>query len=137
MIDAIGFNHMATEEIMQDVYMKMLIKINQYRVESNFLNWLLQIAKNQAIDYYRKNKKTLTVDTDYFATKKANEDSPADLDFLDQMMTILDEDERIIVMLKVFDELKFREIAEFVDKPMGTVLWMYQNAMKKMKAYVK
>ena len=41
-----------------------------------------------------------------------------------------------IVSLKIIGDLKFREIAEIVNKPLGTVLWIYNKAIKYLKKKV-
>ena len=41
--------------------------------------------------------------------------------------------ERQVVSLKVLGELTFKEIADIMDIPMGTVTWKYQNAIKKLR----
>ena len=57
MIISIVNNKAVTEDLMQD---KMIEKIRSYKKGRNFNAWLLQIAKNTAIDYYRKyNRETV------------------------------------------------------------------------------
>ncbi|MDY0295154.1 MAG: RNA polymerase sigma factor [Acholeplasmataceae bacterium] len=136
MIFSITKSHPMTEDLMQEVYMKMIIKIDQYRVGTNFINWLLQIAKNQAIDTYRRNQKTTNVDeSDMDMISGSEKSKPDEEDTMQRMLEILDDTERQIVMLKVIDELTHREIAKIVKKPIGTVLWLYQKAMDKLKHY--
>lgn len=125
-----------TEDIMQDVYMRMLIKIEQYKIGSNFRNWLLQIAKNQAIDFYRTTKKWAHIEDDaidYLA--ESSEVSPDIEDSFYRMLDCLDETEKMIVLLKVIDERSHQEIAKIIKKPLGTVLWLYQRALGKLKKY--
>jgi len=62
MIISIVNNRAATEDLIQDTYMKMIQKIKQYKKGRNFYAWLLQIAKNTALDYYRKEKRVSVVD---------------------------------------------------------------------------
>ena len=38
--------------------------------------------------------------------------------------------------MHVINDLKFREIAEIIHKPIGTVLWVYNKAIKKLKEKV-
>lgn len=131
---AIAKNHMAAEDIMQEVYMKMLSSIHQYKANTNFFNWLLQIAHHHAIDQYRKNKHQFNVDVnDFNQLLVSREIKPDEEDLFMQMIERLDEDERIVVILKVVEELKHLEIAKILGKPLGTVLWIYQKAMRKLK----
>lgn len=131
---AIAKNHAAAEDIMQEVYMKMLSSIHQYKKNTNFFNWLLQIAHHHAIDQYRKDKRQFNVEVnDYSDILVSREIRPDEEDQFMQMIDRLDEDERLVVILKVVEELKHREIAKILEKPLGTVIWIYQKAMNKLK----
>ena len=48
-------------------------------------------------------------------------------------MKTLKREERQIINLKIMGELTFREIAEILKKPQGTVAWCYQKAMQKLR----
>lgn len=50
-----------------------------------------------------------------------------------QALDTLKPSERQIVSLKVLGELTFKEIAQYMKIPMGTVTWKYQNAIKKLR----
>lgn len=135
-IFAIVKDYDRTEDILQDVYMRMLIKIDQYKVGSNFKNWLLQIAKNQAIDYYRRTKKLASVDDEQIDFMiDNNQETPDEKSSFESMLECLDETEKTIVLLKVVDEMSHQEIARIIHKPLGTVLWLYQRALSKLKKY--
>lgn len=49
------------------------------------------------------------------------------------MNKVLNEDERQIVTLHAISGFKHREIADMLDKPLGTVVWSYNNALSKLK----
>lgn len=49
------------------------------------------------------------------------------------MNKVLGEEERQIVTLHVISGFKHREIAEMLEKPLGTELWTYNNALAKLK----
>ncbi len=50
-----------------------------------------------------------------------------------QALETLKPSERQVVSLKVLGELTFKEIADVMGIPMGTVTWKYQNAIKKLR----
>lgn len=129
-------DHDLTNDAMQEVYMKILVKIDQYKIGANFNSWVTQIAKNHAIDIYRKNKKNVHIDDEILdEVISDNTETPSEVSEVTMMLDILDESEREIVVLKVLDELTHREISKIVNKPLGTVLWIYQKAMTKLKNY--
>ncbi len=133
-IFAVTKNHVLSEDVMQEVYMKMLKSIHQYKENTNFLNWILQIAYHHSIDNYRKYKNHSIVDVnDYSQILVSHEIGPDEEEKFNSMISILDEDERLVVLLKVVEEMKHREIAKVLEKPIGTVIWIYNKAMKKLK----
>ncbi|HAQ56185.1 MAG TPA: hypothetical protein DCR44_02105 [Acholeplasmatales bacterium] len=125
------------EDLMQDTYMKMLARLDAYEPGRNFNAWLVQIAKNLALDHYRKEHKTVSVDPQenayVFDRVEPVESSEYDLETL---IAPLDTEEREIVLLHVVSDTKFKDIATIVDKPLGTVLWLYNRAIKKMRTHV-
>jgi RNA polymerase sigma-70 factor (ECF subfamily) len=137
MIVSIVKNKAATEDLMQDTYIKMIEKINQYKRGRNFYAWLLQIAKNTALDYYRKYKNEVIYDPQeqsyYHDSLKTDEKTYSVLD----LVKPLDDLEKQIVLLRAVDQMKFKDIAQIVDKPLGTVLWIYNKAMKSLKTYLE
>ena len=54
-----------------------------------------------------------------------------------ELLNDLDDVAKEIVVQHVINELKFKEIAKIVDKPLGTVLWIYNKAMKDLKRKVE
>ena len=133
-IYAIVKHRQVTEDLMQDTYMKMLQKIHQYNGSVKFTTWLITIAKNLAIDHYRRNAKTMNVDIQEHEYLIGYHDDKVETKLeSDMYLNALDSLERQIVLLKVVSDLKHHEIAKIVDKPLGTVMWIYNKAMKKMQ----
>lgn len=127
-------SHAATEDLMQDVYMKMMNSLDSYQMRTNFYNWLLTMARNQAIDYYRREKKVTPMGlNDFDAMNQSIESSPDEETKFQLMIDMLEEDQRAVILLRMVDDLKFKEIARILDKPLGTILWHYQQALKKLK----
>lgn len=135
MIISIVKNKTVTEDLMQETYMKMIKNIHQYKRGKNFNAWLLQIAKNTALDYYRKEKRIVTVDPqdNAFEGSVSSNEEYLVLD----MIKNLDEEEKRIVLLRVVSNTKFKDISKLVDKPIGTVLWIYNKALNKLKKEYK
>jgi RNA polymerase sigma-70 factor (ECF subfamily) len=121
------------QDVMQDVYLTMLEKINHYKIGSNFRAWLLVIARNKAIDYYRKRKRELLIDPDTMENLGYISPQGEHSAIVSEILNNLNQNERSIFLLYVIQGLKHREIAKILDLPLGTVLWHYQNARKKIK----
>jgi len=129
-------NRTITEDLMQDTYIKMIQKIRQYQKGRNFNAWLMQIAKNTALDYLRKHQR----ETIYDPQEQAYIHEPLKTeaktyDVLD-IVEPLDEIEKQIVLLRAVADMKFKDIAQLVDKPLGTVLWIYHKSINTLKKEV-
>lgn len=134
-IVAIVKDRQMTEDLMQDTYIKMLKNINQYQIGRNFNAWITQIAKNTALDFYRRQQKSTLVDPieDINIIDREQPIESQNDYSLEEMVQSLDTDERQIVLLHIVSDMTFKTIAEVVNKPLGTVLWIYQKSLKKIK----
>ena len=137
MIISIVRNKAVTEDLMQDTYIKMIEKIRQYKKGRNFYAWLLQIAKNTALDHYRKFNKETVYDPQEQAYYHENLKTEAKTYSVLDLVKPLDETEKQIVLYRAVNERKFKDIAKAVDKPLGTVLWIYNKAIKSLKDYLE
>ena len=127
-------NRQSSEDLLQETYMRFLNHIDKYKKNTNYFNFLVTIARNLAINEYHKQKR-MVYDEEYIYSVK--EESPTDVPDLFYLLDYLNEKEREIVILHMIDNLKFKEIAKMKDKPLGTILWLYNKAIKKLKRKVE
>lgn len=135
-INSIVKNRFVSEDLMQDTYITMLEKINQYQPHKNFLTWLLTIARNKAIDYYRRHQKEVFLDVcddEYLLTKTELESEKTLM--VQEMLSKLSDVEQRVFLLNVLNQIKCKDIAKILGLPLGTVLWHMSNAKKKIKKY--
>ncbi len=123
------------DDLMQDTYIKFLENIDKYKSKTNINAFLSTMAHNIAINYYNKEKRIVhdEVLMDFIPSK--NPDVLNQIEAI-EMLKCLNDIEREIVVLHVINELKFKDIASIVDKPLGTVLWIYNKALKTLKKEV-
>lgn len=132
MVLSILKNEEAAEDIMQDVYIKALQNIHSFN-NRNFNAWIIKIARNTAINEYNKNKKNYSVDqttSDYLFVSKSSHDEQL---LINDMMKFLNETECEVVLMHVIGNLAHKDIAKILKKPLGTVLWIYSQAIKKLR----
>lgn len=122
------------EDVMQESYMKMVENIYSYNKRYKFINWLLTITKNTALDTLRKRNRETSVDVaksdDLFPAVRASEDKRLEAE---HYLSLLSDDEQKIVLLKTVANMTHKEIAELLDRPVGSVTWKYSEALKKMQ----
>lgn len=134
-------NKTISDDIMQETYMRFLNNIHKYKEKTNVVAFIVTIARNLAINEYNKQKKEVFYD---FSTKEVFYDfstyedtyiveKDKDTPLLDIVYDTLSGDELQVFIMHVIDELKHREIAKIMKKPLGTITWLYNKALKKVK----
>lgn len=125
------------EDIIQDTYLKFLEKLSEYQAK-NVFSYLITIAKNLAINEYNRRKKTVKIDDfnefSYYDHVEIKEEMN---EAILKALAILERDEKDVLLLHVLENLTHKEIAAIMEKPMGTISWLYAKAIKKMKIYLK
>lgn len=122
-----------SEDILQDTYIKFLKHKKKVKVDGNILSYLLEISKNLSLNYVNKHKKVVNIDNIVFKYEEQYQEEFEELKLVKDMKKILNENEFQIVILKIINELTNNEIAQLLNKPLGTVLWTYNNAIKKLR----
>ena len=124
-----------SDDIMQDTYITVVNKIDQYNSEYDAKNWIITIAKNLAINEYNKRKKVVYVD--YTENEQlaggVEDDIEVDTPLFDLAKSLLKEDEFKILCLIIVKDYKRREVSELLNIPIGTVTWKFNEAIKKVK----
>lgn len=121
------------EDAMQDTYLKIKQNINRYTPGTNGLAWILQIAKNTALNALRSKRlrENGIVYSEEPTTGLENYELKETLTTI--MKRVLDEDEQRIIILHAIWGYKHKEIAKIMDKPVGTVTSKYKRAVDKLK----
>ena len=123
------------EDVMMATYIKVREKINYYTPNTNGYAWILTLCKNLCINEYKKRgreKVTDFADNEYLLSSSDNT-SKYDIPIFSIAKRVLNDAELQIVLLYAVSGYKHKEIAEITGKPLGTVLWSYNNALKKLK----
>jgi RNA polymerase sigma-70 factor (ECF subfamily) len=129
-------------DIVQETFMRLYQKIDTFQRGKNFQNWLLQIAKNLCIDYYRKSYSkrkefesensieelnlSLDPEHDSFATSDLKE-------IFSHSIQKLAERQRMIVTMKHYNDLKYDEIAQILNISLGTVKSLHFKAIQNLR----
>lgn len=130
-------NNEASEEISQMIYLKILQMPIEKLPDNNELTWLYAITKNQSIDYIRKQRTNIDIDTIYDIKDSNNKiDEIIDIDTYNNMINCLKQDEKEIVSLKVLGNFTFKEIGLILNIPTGTVQWKYYKAVHTLKLLI-
>ena len=127
-------DYQLSEDIMQDTYLKALSKIHTYKRKAHFKSWLITIAKNLAINEFNRRKREMLIDLSENEYLLGSSASTVENEILiNQIFKVLSDTEKEIVLLHVIGDLKHREIGKLLNKPIGTVTWIYNKAIKKLQ----
>lgn len=142
-IRRIIYNHEDTDDVLQDVFIKVWKNIATFRGDSKLSTWLYSIATNEALTFVRREKKDRKVPltTDEYDLSTTLESEPYfDGDELvrDLMVAIdkLPEKQRVTFMLRYFEELPYTEISEITGTSVGALKANYHHAVKKLEKYL-
>ena len=131
------------EDILQDTFIKVFqsIKAGNYSENGKFISWIMRIAHNLIIDHFRLIKQMNTIsndnyESDLFNSKRYAEDNIEDNMIKRQihqdvrkMISYLDEDQKEVVMLKYYEGLSFKEIANKTKVSINTSLGRMRYAL--------
>jgi len=129
-------------DIVQETFMKLYQKFDTFDSEGNFQAWLLQMAKNLSIDYYRKHysrRREMEVEKsvdelDPAAEAGCSEGLTSDLrQAFSRCVQKLGERQRLVFVMKHYNGLQYKEIAEILRVSVGTVKSLHFKAVQNMK----
>ncbi len=129
------------EEVMQDTYLAAWNQAGQYRTEGKPMAWLLTIARNLCYMRLRTQREHPQVSYEELEQEAPGElcaqiESAPEKQMLLEALASLSEEDRKIVLLHDAGEMKHREIAQYLDCPLSTVLSKYRRALKKLQVLV-
>ena len=123
------------EDIFQDVFIRVIdtIRSGRYTEEGKFLPWAMRIAHNLCVDHFRKVKRTPAIknsdDRDIFEVINFTEDGAdqkmmkrQSYDRVRQMLDLLPDDQREVIILRHYADLSFKEIASLTNCSINTAL---------------
>ena len=123
-------NYELSEDLLQETYVKFLTNIKNIDDKVNVLGYLMVMSKNITLDYFKKNNRieTLNEEDISYEDNKIHETM-----LVSKIKEILNDIEFKILILHILGELTFNEIKDIVKKPLGTVLWIYNKSLKKVR----
>jgi RNA polymerase sigma-70 factor (ECF subfamily) len=131
-------NRELSNDMLSELFVKLVTKIGQYKGGAAFDFWLFKIASNIFHDHLRtlqRERKMLEsqrqeLEMEMAARKKPDDDMS---DILQSQLGRLDEDTRELVTMRFYSQMSFKEIAEIRKEPIGTVLSKVHRGLGKLR----
>lgn len=129
-----------SEDLVQNVFMKIIKYKHTYAEESKFVVWLFQIARNASYDSFKKNKKGVHKDVEEVGYGLQSSDDvqgtlvkQENLVTLKQALERLSPEKKELIVLSKLKELKYKEIGEIVGCTEGNARIKVHRAMNELK----
>ena len=123
-------NYELSEDLLQETYVKFLTNIKNIDDKVNVLGYLMVMSKNITLDYFKKNNRIETLNEEDISFE---DDKIHETMLVSKIKEILNDIKFKILILHILGELTFNEIKDIVKKPLGTVLWIYNKSLKKVR----
>lgn len=143
-------DRVVADDLFQDTFLKALTNLprNNYVEQGKFLAWLLRIAHNLCIDYFRRAKQQLKVvwhdGSDIMEYLADNTDCHEKVivrgeieNSVQRMIEQLPGEQREVVVMRIYGDLSFKEIAEITSVSINTALGRMRYALKNLRKMVE
>ena len=125
------------EDVVQEAFIKAYEKLDSFEGRSSFKSWLYQIALNTARNRLRETRReTIDVEDTHLSVKAVVETDmvhTAVAELLNKEVEKLPFRQRTALVLRVYEDLSFQEIAEVMQCPYDTAKANYRHALLKLK----
>ena len=136
-------NHNDANDLLQNTFLKAWTSIDLFRGDAKLSTWLYKIALNECITFLNHQRAMNNVsidDTDVFLLEQLKSDDYFDGDDLQvklqKAILTLPEKQRIVFMMKYYDDMKYEQISEIVGTTVGALKASYHHAVKKVEEFL-
>lgn len=143
-IRKIVLSHEDTDDILQNVFVKIWQSLKEFRFESKLYTWMYRIATNEALNFLSEKRRKVygnsgeisgflenTLESDPFF---CGDDIQKELQ---KAILTLSDRQRVVFNMKYFDDMPYEDIAQVLEVAVGTLKATYHNAVKKIEASLK
>lgn len=143
-IRRIVIDHDDTDDLVQEVFIKVWKSLSNFRNDSQLYTWLYRIATNESITFLNRKKLKNNISLDESAGYELAgtlADSPyfdgdeAQIKLQKALLT-LPEKQRLVFNMKYYDDLKYEEISEILGTTVGGLKASFHIAVKKIEEYL-
>jgi RNA polymerase sigma-70 factor (ECF subfamily) len=138
------------DDIFQDTFMKVIktLKSNCYNEEGKFLPWVMRISHNLIMDHYRKNQKMpMLRETDEFSIFSVLQETSPNVEKkiiseliekdLQKIIKELPDDQREVLIMRIYQDYSFNEIAEITGVSINTALGRMRYALLNLRKVIE
>lgn len=135
------------DDIFQDTFIKVIntLRGGTYKEEGKFIQWVMRIAHNLIIDHFRRAKRLPVIEVkdneyDVFNTTQLAEDTVEQKMIIEQihddirkMIEYLPEEQKEVLVMRAYQDMSFKDIAEHTDVSINTALGRMRYALINLR----
>lgn len=136
--------HEDADDIAQNVFIKIYQNLNSFKNESKLSTWIFRITYNETINFIHKNAKEQNVSFEDYSMNIADDLSTDEYYIGDEIelklqkaIASLPEKQRVVFMMKYYDEMKYDKISEILGTSVGALKASYHHAVTKIKEFLE
>ncbi|MGV0935817.1 RNA polymerase sigma factor [Empedobacter falsenii] len=136
--------HEDADDIAQNVFIKIYQNLNSFKNESKLSTWIFRITYNETINFIHKNAKEQNVSFEDYSMNIADDLSTDEYYTGDEIelklqkaIASLPEKQRVVFMMKYYDEMKYEQISEILGTSVGALKASYHHAVTKIKEFLE
>lgn len=135
------FHKETAEDLTSETFFKALRSIETVDPERSFTSWLYKIAQNSVLDHYRSKRQTEDIDDFWDITSDENSpleaaDIAENVHRLKQHLNKLSAIERDIIIMRVWQDMPYKTIAEVVGKSEASCKMIYSRSLAKLRVFM-
>ena len=138
-----------SDDIFQDTFIKVIktLKSNSYNEEGKFLPWVMRISHNLIIDHFRRTKKMpMNRETEEFSIFSVMSDNVPNIESklitaqvendLRKLIEELPSEQKEVLMMRMYQDLSFKEISEMTGVSINTALGRMRYAIMNLRKVI-
>ncbi|KAF2517691.1 RNA polymerase sigma factor [Flavobacterium foetidum] len=138
-----------SNDIFQDTFIKVIktLKSNSYNEEGKFLPWVMRISHNLIVDHFRKTKKMpMYRETEEFSIFSVMSDDALTIESkmivdqveldLKKLIEELPDDQKEVVVMRMYQDMSFKEISELTGVSINTALGRMRYALMNLRKII-
>jgi len=138
------FSHADTDDVLQNVFIKVWKSLGNFQQQSQLFTWLYRIAVNESLTFLSQKKKQAAdslENNEVEISERLTADTYFDRDAIEKKLqaaiAMLPDKQKQVFLLRYYDELRYEEMSEMLGTSVGALKASYHHAVKKIEERLK
>jgi RNA polymerase sigma factor (sigma-70 family) len=136
-------NHNDTDDVLQNVLVKVWKNLDSFKENSKLYTWLYRIAMNETLTFLQKEKKHQSVSIEDYVSDNNHSTHNSTLTAsqiekkLEHAISTLPDKQKEVFNLRYYDEMTYEEMSDLLGTSVGALKASYHHAVKKVETILK